>query len=81
MIEPILESFLHVCCISIMLYPWIPSRLRTIQIQQKHLTSANLLQNFSNLYVSLFYVQIFSPSKVTIHFIFNLCRILCMFQL
>lgn len=47
MIEPILESFLHVCCISIMLYPWLPSRLRTIQIQQKHLTSANLLQKFS----------------------------------
>ena len=34
-----------------------------------------------NLYVSLFYIQIFSPSKATIHFIFNLCRILCMFQL
>ena len=92
MIEPILESFLHVCCISIMLYPWLPSRLRTIQIQRKHLTSANFLQIFldfysmacyseSDLYVSLFYIQRFSPSKVTIHFIFNLCRILCMFQL
>ena len=64
MIEPILESFLH-------------------------LTSCKIFLDFysmacyseSNLYVSLFYIQIFSPSKATIHFIFNLCRILCMFQL
>lgn len=54
-----------------------------------HLTSCKIFLDFysiacyseSNLYVSLFYIQIFSPSKVTIHFIFNLCRILCMFQL
>ena len=52
MIEPILESFLH-------------------------LTSCKIFLDFysmacyseSNLYVSLFYIQIFSPSKATIHFI------------
>ena len=49
MIEPILESFLH-------------------------LTSCKIFLDFysmacyseSNLYVSLFYIQLFSPSKVTI---------------
>ena len=54
-----------------------------------YLTSCKIFLDFysmtcyseSNLYVSLFYIQIFSPSKATIHFIFNLCRILCMFQL